>query len=162
MHVLKKLPLIFFLAVLLFHAPAARATGSLRELEPLTFGRVAVTGAPPLRIVVAPTGAETTPDGGVTLLSPRGSSGLYELTGYAPSVSLWITIADTTVAGSGANGALDLTDFNFSPACTMATPCATDGAGELMVKIGATLTTAAGQTYGPGPYRGTYNLLLNF
>ncbi len=161
MTIVRKSFFLLLMSALLFYAGAASAHGSLREVAPLTFGHIAVTGTPPLRIVVAPDGAVSTPDGGVTMQSPRPSNGLNEQSGYTTVTRHYSTVADTTLSGAG--GALDLTDFIFDPPCTMATPCAPSG-GELLLKIGATLTTRASTTYGPGPYRGAYdlNLMLSY
>jgi hypothetical protein len=142
-------------------AGAAHATGSLRELRPLTFGQVAVTGGGGETVTVAPDGS-LSHSAGVTLLLPRGSPGMYELTGYTPSTSLWLSIADNTIDRLAGGASFSVGNFQFSPACTLVSPCATDGAGKLDVTIGATLTTQNATTYDPGPYRGTYTLMLNF
>ena len=150
-----------FLAAGLLAAGGAHATGSLRELRQLSFGHIAVTGAAPQTVTMSPAGVESA-SGGITLLMPRGENGIYQLTGYAPNTSLWITIAQASMDRQAGGASLTLDNFIFSPDCTMATPCSTDGAGELTVGIGATLTTQPATSYGPGPYRAAYDLLLNF
>ncbi len=140
----------------------ASATGSLREVQPLTFGHIAISGAAPQHVVMTTNGTETAPDGGVMLLYPRGSYGVFDLDGYTPNAAVYLTIADNTMDPLIAGTSFDVINFNTLPSCPdLMTTCTIDPTGKLEVKIGATLVTRNG-TYNPGPYRGTYTLMINF
>lgn len=160
MNSLKKLG---FLALSLMILPtAASATGSLREVQPLTFGHIAITGAAPQHVIMATNGMETAPDGGITLLRPRGTYGVFDLEDYTPNVSIYLTITDDTIDPLVAGTSFDVINFNTLPSCPdISTTCTIGPDGKLEVKIGATLVTRNG-AYNPGPYRGTYTLMVNF
>jgi hypothetical protein len=68
---------------------------------------------------------------------------------------------DTFVSGPS-DATFDITGVTFDPACSMLSPCSTDGAGNLTLKVGATLSTRPDTMYAPGAYRGTYDLTLHF
>jgi len=153
-----------FLVVIAMSFPVTRAsaTGSLREVQPLTFGHIAISGASPQHVVIATNGTETAPDGGVALLYPRGTYGVFDLEGYTPNVAIYLTIVDDTLDPSVVGTSFDVTGFNTLPSCPdLTTTCTIGMDGKLEVKIGATLITRNG-TYNPGPYRGDYTLVVNF
>jgi hypothetical protein len=153
--------LFLMAAAALFFSLPAHAT-SLRELQPLFFGSTAVLGAPPQSVTVAPNGSETHTAGIMPLRMPGVRAGAFQITDLpVPATPFYVTIEDTELSGP-VGQIFDITDFQTDPACTMDEPCSGDGDGNLTLRIGATLTSRTGTSYGPGAYRGTYTLMLNF
>jgi hypothetical protein len=157
---LKRLSLPALCIFLLSLSFPARA-GRVNEATGLSFGNFAVIGAHPQQIVIPPTGSESH-SAGIFRMNPRGQYAVFLLSHFPVNTSLYVTVNDTTLDRVHGGATFDITDFTFDPDCTMATPCSTDGAGNLTVKIGATLNTRAATAYSPGAYSGTYDLMLNF
>lgn len=156
---MKFFPVVILLAVwLCWSFPVYSFGGSTAELQQLAFGVLDINGAAPQQVVVDPDG-DVHPDAGIIVLH-KGLNGRYRLYAYDPALLVSLTIADTTLdlfpAGTPS---FDIIDFTFDPD---GVDQVTDGSGELIVKIGATLVTRPATTYLPGPYRGTYTLMINF
>ncbi len=146
------LPMLMFLS----WPSDVRADPALAESQPLSFGEFAVTSNTVQTIVIETDGDETV-DAGITQLLP-GHNGVFNLTSFDPSIAVSASIADTVITGPAA-ATFDVTTFTFDPPVSSQT---TDGSGNLTINIGATLSTRAGVSYGDGPYRGTYTLLVNY
>jgi hypothetical protein len=133
-----------------------RADPALAETGLLSFGEFAVTTNTVQTIIIETDGDEIV-DAGITQLLP-GRNGVFQLTSFDPSIAVSASIADTVITGP-AGATFDVTAFTFDPPLSSQT---TDGSGNLTINIGATLSTRAGVSYGDGPYRGTYTLLVNY
>lgn len=145
-------------AALFLSAASARAN-TLREIQPLSFGAISVTGAAPQTVVIQPNGATPTPSPGILRLH-RGGNAVYEITQLPANTPFTTTIPDTTLTSSSGTRTFDITDFMVLPDNT-SNPQA-DASGNATLRIGATLTTRSGTVYTPGAYRGTYNLMINY
>lgn len=132
------------------------ADPAISETELLSFGEFAVT-TNTVQTIVIETDGDQTVDAGITQLLP-GRNGAFHLTSFDPSIAVSASIADTVITGP-AGATFDVTNFTFDPPLPSQT---TDGSGNLTINIGATLSTRAGVTYGDGPYRGTYTMLVNY
>jgi hypothetical protein len=140
---------------------AAQASGSLHEAQTLSFGQIALPdGTAGQTVTVATNGTVTS--SGITLLQPRGRYGVYEIEGYTTHPAIYLTIADDTMSPLVMGTPFDVVQFNTLPSCPdLAHTCTTDINGNLEIRIGATLQTR-GLPYNPGPYRGTYTLMVNW
>jgi hypothetical protein len=146
--------------VILAAAPA-NAVNTVREVAPLSFGSMVVTGAAPQSVVIDPDGDEHH-SGGIIPLNIRAvRNGVFNITGMSSPDSFYISIDDTVLSGPN-DATFDITNFILDPSCTEDDPCAPDGDGNLTVRVGATLTTRPATVYAPGAYRGTYNFMIIF
>jgi hypothetical protein len=116
-----------------------------------------VSGTTAQQIVIGPDGSENH-DLGITLLLP-GHIAILRLMDFPPSTILSILADDSTLSRQPSGPAFDIISFTFDPD---ASNSVTDSDGKLILRIGATLRTRAGVTYTPGPYRGIYNLMVNY
>jgi hypothetical protein len=132
------------------------------EVEPLFFGQIVITDNSAMRSCIIPAGGTMTCDSQITILTP-GQYGVFQLSGYG-STAVWFSVDDTstTMTDPGGLTTFDVKNFTFAPAYTnIGTEQALPG-GTLMLKIGATLQTRAGQTYDIAPYHGTFSLQINY
>lgn len=132
--------------------------GVMREIRPLTFGSVTVTGAAPQTVQIGADNTESHSGGILTL--HNGANGIYQLSNFPANTLFTVDIADTVSVRVGTGQTFDIKDFTTQPA-NADTP-RTDGAGNMTIRIGATLATRSGVSYPPGAYRGTYTLMINF
>ena len=132
------------------------------EAEPLFFGQIVITDNSAVRSCTIPAGGTMTCDSQITILG-SGQFGVFQLSGYG-STAVWFSIDDTgtTMTDPGGLTTFDVKNFTFAPAYdNIGTQQALPG-GTLMLRIGATLQTRAGQTYDIAPYHGTFSLQVNY
>jgi hypothetical protein len=155
---MKKILLILASGLAFYPIFPAWADPTLTETQLLSFGEIIVATNGVDSVVIAPDGSQTNgPD--IPKLLP-GRNGVYLLSGFAPSIPVVISVADSTLVGPGpTNATFDMHDFTFDPAAGAQT---TDLSGNMTLKIGATLSTRAGVSYADGPYRGGYTLMINY
>lgn len=161
--------LIYFcLILLLFHIPAAMAcpAGDSScngvEVEPLWFGQIVITDNSAVRSCTIPAGGTMTCDSQITILNP-GQFGVFQLSGYG-STAVWVSVDDTSTTMTDAAGTttFDVKNFTFAPDINSIGNEEVLPGGALLLKIGATLQTRAGETYDIAPYHGTFSLQINY
>jgi hypothetical protein len=150
---MKRLLYILCVTLAAFLSLPARAD-TLREIQPISFGAMMITGAYPQHITINADGSESDSGGFRPLQAVR--NGVYQVEQLPSATSFTVSVADTTMVGQGTTQ-FDITDFSFDSPSYSA-----DGAGNATIKIGATLRLVNGTTYSPGAYRGTYDLVLTF
>jgi hypothetical protein len=134
------------------------------EVEPLFFGQIVITDNSAMRSCTIPAGGTMTCDAQITILNP-GQFGVFQLSGYG-STAVWFSVDDASTTMTDAAGLatdiFDIKNFTFAPAyIDIGTEQALPG-GTLLLKIGATLQTRAGETYDIAPYHGTFSLQINY
>lgn len=159
---MKKLAYFFVLLILVFPAMPALAAIAATEEELLYFGQAIIGGTTVQSILVSANGVTTLdPDpGDITILVP-GRNGVYRLSGFAPSTSLSVSFNATTLSGPGGLQ-FDISNFVFDPPCTIPDPCSTDASGNMILKVGAKMSTRASTVYSIAPHRGTYTLTITY
>lgn len=152
--------LLFFIFLIL--ALPARAVEQGVESEQLFFGQIVITDNSVVRSCTLTTeGIETCDGAGIMLLNP-GQNGVYRLSGFDPGVAVGAVIDQITPLTNTQDATmLDIDDFTLDPPIDV-TPQTPDANGNMTIKIGATLSTRAGETYLIKPYRGTYRLTITF
>jgi hypothetical protein len=136
------------------------------EVEPLFFGQIIIINPSVSHSCTIPAGGTMTCDSGVTILN-SGQYGVFQLAGYG-STSVWFCVDDAgttmndTAVNPGSTTTLNVKNFTFAPDYYNIGTESTLPGGTLMLKVGATLQTIAGESYDIAPYRGTYNLLINY
>ena len=162
---MKKYLFCFCTFLLFLRCSATQAyTNDGTELEPLFFGQIIITDNAAIRSCTIPAGGAMTCDSQITILQP-GQYGVFRLSGYDPSVYIWASVDDTTttLTAPGSSAVLDVKSFTFAPDIeSIGTEQKPAADGTLTLKIGATLKTRAGETYDIAPYRGTFNLQINY
>jgi len=157
---MKNFVLYFCFALLTLQSSAARAfTNDGVEIEPLSFGQIIITDNSATRSCTIPAGGTMTCDSQITILH-TGQYGVFRLSGFDPAVAIWASISNTTLSGGGFT--FDLQDFNFAPDIGSIGTAQAPVGGTLILKIGATLKTRAGVSYDVAPYRGTFDLQINY
>ncbi len=149
---------LFFLFLLLAGpCPLAFAhTQIMTETQTLDFGRFAMQdNNAAYGVIMSPMGVETY-DPHILPFS-AGRQAIFELTDFAPSTLLGVSIADTTLMSMvDPMDYFDLVSFTFNPAAPT-----TNGAGNVTLNIGATLrTSGTGVLYTDDTYTGTYTLVV--
>jgi hypothetical protein len=163
--------LIYICFLALLNASAARAcpvadpTCEGIEAEPLFFGQIIITDNSAVRSCTIPAGGTMTCDAQITILNP-GQFGVFRLEGYA-NTAVWFSVDDTSTTMTSTVGPpftdiFDIKNFTFAPAYVDIGTSQILPGGTLLLKIGATLQTRAGETYDISTYRGTFNLLVNY
>jgi hypothetical protein len=150
---MKRLLCILLVAVSVFCSHPSHAD-TLREIQPIAFGAMAITGAYPQSITIGADGSEHDSGGFLPLQAVR--NGVYLIENLPANTSFTVSVADTFMVGQGTTQ-FDITDFTFDH-----NSYTTNGSGDATVNIGATLRLVNGTTYSPGAYRGTYDLVLTF
>jgi hypothetical protein len=142
--------------------PAADPTCNGVEVEPLWFGQIVITDNSAMRSCTIPAGGTMTCDSQITILNP-GQFGVIQLSGYG-STDVWFSVDDTgtTMTDVANTTTFDVKNFTFAPAYNSVLTAQPLLGGTLLVKIGATLQTRAGQTYDISAYRGTFSLQVNY
>lgn len=151
------LPTLFLVTI-----PFAAHANQIYELRSLDFGAFAVTqpgGA--RRIVIDPTGAQTTPDGGLVIFK-NGHNSIFRISQLNPATLFYITIDPSSVVHSSTTPEFEVDTFTFDPPNDIGNMIHTDPDASLTIRIGATLHIEAGETHTPGPYRGTFTFLINY
>ncbi len=162
---MKKYLIYFYFALLTLHSSAAQAfTNDGVEIEPLFFGQVIITDTVSHSCTIPAGGTMTCDDPHMVILNP-GRYGVFRLSGFNPAVAISAYVDDTTTTLTDTGGAtvFDIKNFTFAPAISSmgGTPEDPPG-GTLTIEIGATLKTRAGTTYDIAPYRGTFDLQINY
>jgi hypothetical protein len=168
---MKKNCLIYFCFALLtlqgsaaMACPAGDPTCNGVEVEPLFFGQLVITDNSAMRSCLIPAGGSITCDSQITVLNPgQAQYGVFQLSGYG-TTAVWFSVDDSTtqLKDSAGTTAFNVKSFTFAPVYnSIGTEQALPG-GTLMLKIGATLETVAGESYDLAPYRGTYSLQINY
>jgi len=161
--------LIYFCFVLLaLQGPVALACPSGDpscngvEVEPLFFGQIVITDNSATRSCLIPAGGTMTCDSQITILTP-GQYGVFQLSGYG-STAVWFSVDDstTTMTDPAGTTAFDVKTFTFAPVYNSVGTAQALPGGTLLLKIGATLQTRAGETYDIAPYHGTFSLQINY
>ncbi len=157
--------LIYLCAILLsLHSNEALSyTHDGVEIEPLYFGQIIITDNSAIRSCTIPAGGTMTCDSQITILQ-TGQYGVFRLSSFDPTVAIWASVDDSATTLSLPDGtAFDVKNFTFAPDINSIGNAQTPGAdGTLTLKIGATLKTRAGVTYDLAPYRGTFDLQINY
>jgi hypothetical protein len=157
---MKKFALYFCFALLALQSSTALAfTNDGVEVEPLFFGQIIITDNSAVRSCTIPAGGTMTCDPQITILH-AGQYGVFRLSGFDPAVAIWASVSNTTLTGGGFT--FDLQDFTFAPDIGSIGTAQAPAGGILTLKIGATLKTRAGVSYNVAPYRGTFNLQINY
>lgn len=132
------------------------------EAEPLFFGQIVITDNSAVRSCTIPAGGTMTCDSQITILTP-GQYGVFQLAGYG-STSVWASVDDTNTTMTDPSGTttFDVKNFTFAPDINNIGNEQVMPGGSLLLKIGATLQTRAGQTYDIAPYHGTFSLQINY
>jgi hypothetical protein len=164
--------LIYFCSVLLalqsaaaIACPSGLPSCSGPEVEPLFFGQIIITNPSVSHSCTIPAGGTMTCDSGITILNP-GQFGVFQLAGYG-TTSVWFYVNDAsttmndTAVNPGSTSTVSVKTFTFAPDYFNIGTESTLPGGTLMLKVGATLQISAG-SYDIAPYRGTYNLLINY
>ena len=131
------------------------------EVEPLYFGQIAITSNTTAQSCTLPAGGTMTCSSGITILR-TGQYGIFRLSGYDPSVSIWASIASSPALTAGGSSTFSIGSFTFSPDISSIGTAAAPPGGTLTLYIGATITTTALATYSVAPYRNTYTLQINY
>jgi len=156
--------LCFFLCVSAAEAscPAGDPSCSGIEAEPLFFGQIVITDNSAVRSCTIPAGGTMTCNSQITILTP-GQYGVFQLSGYA-GTAIWVSVDDTgtTMTDPSGTTTFDVKNFTFAPDINNIGNEQTPTGGNLMLKIGATLQTRAGQTYDIAPYHGTFSVQINY
>lgn len=142
---------------LLSAGSAMAANPTITEFSPLTFGEMAISGPTADALVIDADGAESHGPTIIPLL--QGHNAIIRLTDFPPNWALAIIADDSVLSHQPSGAAFDVTTYTFDPDASHQT---TDNNGDMTLKLGATLSKRAGTTYTDGPYRGTYNLLVNY
>lgn len=150
---MKRLLCNLSITALVFCSLPSRAD-TLREIQPLLFGAMAITGAYPQSITIGADGSEHDSGGFLPLQAVR--NGVYVVENLPANTSFTASVADTFMVGQGTTQ-FDITDFTFDHSTYT-----TNGSGDATINIGATLRLVSGTTYSEGAYRGTYDLVLTF
>jgi hypothetical protein len=156
----------FSLVLLFLHSAPVSAQPYDRdgiEIEPLFFGQGIITDNTSVRSCTIPAGGVQTCDSEITLTVP-GSYGVFRLSDFDPSVSVWASVDDTsTTLTNGAAQTFDVKNFTFNPDISDIGLAMTPNAdGTLVLEIGATLQTQAGISYDASVYHGTFTLQINY
>ena len=156
--------LIYFCSVLLaLHSSAALAyTHDGVEMEPLFFGQIIINSTAAVHSCTIPAGGTMTCDSmtALTILNP-GQYGVFRLSSFDPTVAIWASVSDTTLSAPDGS-TFDVTDFTFAPHIIDIGTEEVPPGGILTLEIGATIKTRIGTTYDIAPYRGTYDLQINY
>lgn len=159
---MKKILTLAFALILFAAAPARAFNNDGVEVEPLTFGQGIITDNTSVRSCTIPAGGTQTCDAQITLLK-SGTSGIFQLSDYDPTVALWAYIDDSTTTLSNGGQIFDVKNFTFSPDLhDIGTAAVPNADGTLLLYIGATLQTRAGVSYSNKVYRGTFTLQINY
>ena len=142
--------------------PAGDPSCSGIEAEPMFFGQIVITDNSAVRSCTIPAGGTMTCDSQITILTP-GQYGVFQLAGYA-GTAIWASVDDTSTTMTDPSGltTFDVKNFTFAPDIHNIGLEETPPGGTLLLKIGATLQTRAGQTYDIAPYHGTFSLQINY
>jgi hypothetical protein len=161
---------------------------SITETSAIKFGNFTVTspGDANASIVLDDHGNRTVYNGGtttITLLNGGNSvdtgsqgPGCYHVAGASASANLYVTFTDHTgtaisssnpVALTGPAGSnqfnVDTLTFNQSGSDGTGPYRTTDGSGDALILVGATLHTESGATtYAPGKYVGTFEVMISY
>jgi len=149
----RRIPLHHFLLLLLFSGSYANA--GITEVQPLKFGTFAlVTNNVVSTLKISDSGAN--PVASIKLYPlVFGQAGHYQLTGYPAWTPLIITIADFQIV-KGASEPMTIGSFVHDPVIT-------DGSGEALLKLGATLSTSGTNVvYGDALYSGNMNIVVTW
>lgn len=157
---MKILVIILSLTVLLCSSEPGYAN-QIRELLAMDFGVFTITDSGAHSIIVAPDGNTTTPDGGINKLR-NGRNARFQITQINPATMFYITIDPTSIMHSSGSPVFTIDTFTFDPANDINNMIHADPDASLTINIGATLHIPPGTPVTPGPYRGTYNFLINF
>lgn len=136
---------------------AQASSPTISEFQPLAFGEMTITGTTAETLVIAADGTESHGPN-ITPLLP-GHNAVLRLTDFPVSTLVSVMADDSTLNRQPSGPSFDIGSYTFDPD---ASSQATDSNGQMTLKIGATLTTRASTTYVAGPYRGTYNVLVNY
>lgn len=151
----------FCLTLMLLCLVSAARADTIREIRSLDFGAFAITAAAPQTIVMGPTGAESTPQGGIHKMK-TGHNATFQITHIGAGTQFYITIDPVTITHLSGSPSFNIDTFTFNPANDIGTPITADGAGSATVDIGATLHIIPATSYTAGVYRGNYNFMINF
>ncbi len=128
---------------------------AIAEVQPLKFGTFAlVTNNVVSTLKISESGAN--PVASIKLYPlVFGQAGHYQLTGYPAWTPLIITIADYQLTIGGSEP-FTIGSFTFDPVTT-------DGSGEALLKLGATLSTSGTNVvYGDALYTGNMNIVITW
>ena len=163
---------------------------TISEQQAIRFGNFSVTspGGDDAYIVLAEDGTRTSHNGAstqITLLHGSGGTdtgsqgpGYYQVAHAGASTNLYVSFTDhagTAISscpggssiflnGPIGSGQFCVDSFTFNLAGTDITGSyvTTDGSGNATIRVGATLHTVSGASYGPGTYRGTFEVEISY
>lgn len=159
---MRKIAHYFCFILLMLKISAAPAfTNDGVEIEPLFFGQIVITDNTAIRSCTIPAGGTMSCDSQITIIN-TGEYGVFRLSGFDPTVPIWASVDDTATTLTGGGLTLDVKSFTFAPNINSIGNAQVPPGGTLTLKIGATLKTRAGITYAIAPYRGTFNLQINY
>ena len=150
---IRKILLRRFLLLLLI--VGSNVNAGITEVQPLKFGTFAlVTNNVVSTLKISDSGAN--PIASIKLYPlVFGQAGHYQLTGYPAWTPLIITIADFQIV-KGASEPMTIGSFVHDPVIT-------DGSGEALLKLGATLSTSGTNVvYGDALYSGSMNIVVTW
>ena len=153
---LKTILCLLYFTLISFSVTAAHAQ-TITELQPLTFGQVALTNnSTPRSIEITSTGSINADPAYVFFTDPQ--RGEVVLDGYLPNTVYTITFSSpTTVYPTG----IGLSNFTLGPIMTVPTVIMTDGTGSVTFNTYATLTSdGGGGTHVDDLFEGTYNMTI--
>lgn len=131
------------------------AHGAVVEVQPLHFGVFALVNNASVSTLTIPY-TNTNPVASSKLYPiTHGQAGHYQLSGYPAFTPLTITIADFQLS-IGMSEPLTIGSFTFDPVMT-------DGNGDALLKVGATLSTSGNSNnYGDAAYSGNIDILISW
>lgn len=148
--VANKYAFLFLCLLLCGWVQPVRAQTTVTEITPFSFGKFSVTDNTAQRdlIINAATGT-VTPDAEF-IIDIQPQRGEYRLEGFDPGTEVTVTVSDggLTLNGGGGTEVFATVDYTVNPS-----PVITNGSGEIVFYIGATLRTRGDSiTYATGTY----------
>lgn len=154
------LRLLFLLTILLWAASTTTAIAQplIEEEQSLNFGTLAISAnATVSRLTYPRTGSNISIEGQFVLID-RGSTGLYQFTGFPANTTLDVSLGTSTLNADtiGITEPLTVDNYDFAQLTT-------NSLGEAELSLGARLSTSGnGSSYEDSPYSGTTVLRVDY
>ena len=112
-------------------------------------------------LVVSTDGTTSNFDAGIHKMR-NGHFAIFEISGMDPAALFYVTIDPATLTHASGSPVLTVDNFTFDPPNDSVNTIHTDSGNNLRINVGATMHTPGGTPIKTGPYRGTYNFMINF